>query len=294
MKRIIFLMSVFLACLVWGQTAAAQDVSPSSNTGTLLKTPLLQKDAVIWFTGQDGFVVKTKRHLLVFDYNRGDRGASAGFSLASGFVNPQEIKDLNVVVFVTHCDGDHYNRSVWEWKETVKRITYVLGFEPQMPLEKYIHIQPWQEKRIGDVQVAVVPSIDSGEAYLVKVDELSIYHAGDLGYVIPEAQGLMVKALDFLAPKGRPVDLLFMNGEPYSNPARGFFHPNLDEGIYMALEKLAPNAVFPMHGAVEETIPRILKAAPSDKVRSEFGPKMFLANRLGGVFIYRNGKIVDR
>jgi L-ascorbate metabolism protein UlaG (beta-lactamase superfamily) len=292
MNRLACIMGLCLGILFSGQNAPAESVSPSADTAALLKTPLASKDAIIWHTGQDGFVIKTKSHLLIFDYSRGGRGTVTDFSLAKGVVNPQEIKDFDVVVFVTHCDGDHFNRTIFEWQKEVKRITYVLGFEPQMPLEKYIHIQPFQEQRIGNLQVAVAPSIDSGEAYLVKVDGLVICHMGDHGYVIDEAKEPVVKALDFFAPKGRPIDLLFMNGEPYSNPSRGFFHPHLHDGMYIAVDKLVPSAIFPMHGATEETIPRILKLAPSDEARSNIQPKLVLSNRPGDVSIYRDGKIV--
>lgn len=293
MKGTVCSIGLCLSILCSADDGCSQDMSASAGTAALLRMPLSAREAVIWHTGQDGFVIRTKSHLLIFDYSRGGSGKGPG-SLAEGLVDPEEIKDFDVVVFVTHCDGDHFNRSVFEWKHARGRITYVLGFEPQMALEKYIHIQPWQEQRVTDMEVLVAPAIDSGEAYLVKVDGLVICHMGDHGYVMDEAREPVAKAVEWFASKARPIDLLFMNGEPYSNPARGFFHPHLYDGIYMATEKLAPRAVFPMHGAVEETIARILRLAPSDEARSNIQPKLVLLNQPGEVVVYRDGQIANR
>lgn len=108
MKLIACIIGLWLSAICSGQTTVSKSAVPMIDATSLLRTELPEKEAVIWYTGQDGFTIKTKSHLLVFDFNGGGggRGTVPGTSLATGSIDPIEIKDFDVVVFVTHSDGD--------------------------------------------------------------------------------------------------------------------------------------------------------------------------------------------
>ena len=106
-----------------------------------------------------------------------------------------------MVVFASHRDGDHYDKIIWDWKKTVKRITYVLGWEPAMPQEKYVHIQPWETGHVGDIEVTTLPSTDSGESFLIKVDGLVIYHSGDNAFWMQSYRPRYMKQIDWSGGK---------------------------------------------------------------------------------------------
>ena len=282
MKKLAWFVAVCLSISFLARNTQAQEVSLSDDTAALLKKQVQEKEAVIWYVGHDSFAVKTKSHLLIFDYYpMGD--APPAPSLANGFINPREFKDLDVLVFVSHRDGDHYEKVIWEWKKTVKRIIYVLGWEPAMPQEKYIHLQPRETRRIGNVEVTTVSSTDSGEAFLIKVDGLVICHGGDNAFWIPSYRPRYFKEIDFLAGKTDHVDLLFINFRTGADRA------TLEEGLWYNADKFSASAVFPMHMlGNEQQIKELIKSAPTEEKRS----KIVDNEKRGEHFLYRGGKIV--
>jgi L-ascorbate metabolism protein UlaG (beta-lactamase superfamily) len=273
---------IFAGILFFSGIAIAQDVSSPGDTATLLKTQVPEKEAVIWYVGHDSFAIKTRTHLLIFDYYLyGDPPATP--SLANGFINPQEFKDLDVVVFVTHRDGDHYDKVIWEWKKTVKRITYVLGWEPAMPLEKYVHLQPRETRRIGNIEVTTVPATDSGEAFLIRVDGLVIYHSGDHVYWIPADRDYYFREIDFLAGKTDHVDLLFIDW------SMGGARATIEEGLWYTVDKLGARTIFPMHMSSREgQVKQLIKDTSTEEKRS----RIVGVEKRGEHFLYRGGKIV--
>ena len=90
-------------------------------------------NAVIWYLGHCGFAVRTQNHLLIFDYQELRDGQQPKLrpskpSLDNGWINPEEIKDLAVRVFVSHSHDDHFDRIVFEWKKTIPNIQYFFGW----------------------------------------------------------------------------------------------------------------------------------------------------------------------
>jgi len=198
---------------------------------SLLSRPLENGEAIVWSLGHCGFAVKTRTRLLIFDYfSRGP--APERPSLANGFVNPDEIKDLEVVVFVSHAHMDHFDPVILEWREAVKDITYVFGWNARQGDRSIDMPAPRAAKTLGDLEIFTVndehdtvPEV----AYLVKVDGLSIYHAGDYVGPIDERRADMAYLLD----KAGTIDLAFV------------------QRIEQA-EALAPRIVSPIHAADRE------------------------------------------
>jgi hypothetical protein len=88
--------------------------------------PRNEKEAYIWYLGHSGWAIQTKSHFLIFDYWERTESERA---LANGHIRPEEIRDQNVIVFVSHGHPDHFDPRVLEWKDEVPRITYVFGWE---------------------------------------------------------------------------------------------------------------------------------------------------------------------
>jgi ankyrin repeat protein/L-ascorbate metabolism protein UlaG (beta-lactamase superfamily) len=202
------------------------------DVATLLAKPLKDGEAVVWSLGHCGFAVKTRSRLLIFDYfSRGWKPPGKP-SLANGFVDPEEIKDLEVIVFVSHAHGDHFDPVILSWRQSVKNITYVFGWNARKGERSIDLPAPRAKTTIKGLDVFTV----NGEhndvpevAYLVKVDGLSIYHSGD--YIGPVD---CYKAdMDDLLAKAGTVDLAFI-------------------GKFEQAESLKPKIVFPIHAANRE------------------------------------------
>jgi L-ascorbate metabolism protein UlaG (beta-lactamase superfamily) len=215
-------------------------------------------EAVLWHLGHCGWAVKTQNHLLVFDYwNRGADPAHP--CLANGHIVPAEIADQKTIVFVSHEHADHFDSTIFNWRGPVRDITYVYGFRPEelpqyaqapYPGPAYEYVGPRDTKRIGDLEIATIAANDAGVGFLVKVDGLTLFHAGDhAGWAEGEKQGYICE-IDYLSGLTDGVDLAFLNvtGCHAHNPDA------LKEGLLYALNRVPPKVLIPTHGLDREFV----------------------------------------
>jgi L-ascorbate metabolism protein UlaG (beta-lactamase superfamily) len=181
----------------------------------------------VWSLGHCGFAVKTRSRLLIFDYFSRGGQRPAKPSLANGFVDPEEIKDQDVTVFVSHSHGDHFDPVILGWRPVVKNIRYVFGWNARKGERTMDMSVPRSTASLDGLKIFTV----NGEhndvpetAYLVKVDGLSIYHAGD--YIGP-IDGFKAD-MDYLRGQAGRVDMAFVSQ-------------------FEQAEEIAPAVVFPMH-----------------------------------------------
>jgi L-ascorbate metabolism protein UlaG (beta-lactamase superfamily) len=286
----------------------AQAAPEPGGTVALLKREMSEKEAAIWYLGQDGFAVKTKRHLLIFDpLSPGSENSyvlpESADSLSSGVVNPETIKDLDVVVFISAMGEDHYGTGVWPWRRYIKNVTYVFGWDPVINQDnhEYVYMRPREEKEINGIRVTTIQATTSGVGFLVKVDGLVLFHGGDHVMLEPALKQRFTREIDFLAGKTGECDIAFLDFQT----GAGDRPPSIASGIWYVDEKLSPRAIIPM-GAMNAAIPRwqrkgppgtyeylikdLIKEAPSDAVRSKIGE----TGKRGNLFLYRDGKITTR
>ena len=76
----------------------------AKTVASLLSKTMRDGESIIWSLGHCGYAVKTKSKLLIFDYHSYGSPPEKP-SLANGYINLDEIKDLDIVVFVSH---NHY------------------------------------------------------------------------------------------------------------------------------------------------------------------------------------------
>lgn len=198
-------------------------------------------EAMVRYLGHSGWSVRTAKHLLIFDYHEMN-GRPDRPSLLNGFVSPDEIKSLPVTVFSTHEHGDHYDTTIFTWRDRVENIEYVLGHRPA-DRTGYEYIEPRQTKTLGDMQVTTIKSTDAGVGYVVQVDGLTIFHAGDHSSGTIEIPEEYSAEIDFIAETLPAPDLAFM---PISGCSLGT-PESVKAGVYYAVDKLHPRVLFPQH-----------------------------------------------
>ncbi len=183
--------------------------SPPPSIPAILAAPLQNGEAQVWYLHHCAFAVRTKNHLLVFDYAR-PGARPPGASLANGYIVPEEIKDVDVVVFVSHSHDDHFDPAIFDWEKSVRSIRYVLGWQeregPRVTTLAGYHAST----RLADTEIHVVNAnhnLTPEVAYLVKVDGLAIFHSGDYGALPRNAAADM----EYLRKRGgQPIDLAFL------------------------------------------------------------------------------------
>jgi ankyrin repeat protein/L-ascorbate metabolism protein UlaG (beta-lactamase superfamily) len=221
--------------------------APPSSIPTLLATPLRSGEAQVWFLGHCGFAVRTKTRLLIFDYVRRTQQPQSP-SLANGFINPEELRGLDVTVFVSHNHTDHFDPVIFDWEKTAGTIRYVFGWKEREGPRITTMADRRASTRIGNMEVHVVNcnhNLIPEVAYLVKADGLALFHSGDYGAMPADLAADMA----YLRKRaGQRIDLAFLGTyrviAPVLKPAVAFpLHMGwLDyahEGSARAIERLA-------------------------------------------------------
>ena len=241
--------------------------------------------AVIWYLGHCGYAIRTRNHLLVFDYQERRDGQlpkprSDQPSLAAGWIDPVEIKDLKVRVFVSHAHEDHFDPVIFTWKKVVADIICYFGWKASDdPSNNYL-IGPRAVIRSGELEIATINSHHSGVpevAWLVKVDGLVIYHNGDCQPDDPRS------AHDFLKTKTDVIDLAFV-------------FPVYQEGLKYTIQnldffgKFKVRAAFPMHAQAGDAM--YLGFQKAFQARFPSVP-IHVPMKMGHRFVFEKGKIAN-
>jgi len=152
----------------------------------LLQSNVEEGDAILWHLYHSGFAIKTAQHLLIFDYWPGTGEFDEERGLAAGLISPAELQGQNVVVFFSHEHYDHWYRDAIEWKDQVDKIHYVVSPEVSHDDNRYAGsdgivttLPADRSTTVRGMEITTIQSTDSGVAFLVKIDGLSIYHSGD-------------------------------------------------------------------------------------------------------------------
>ena len=242
-------------------------------------------DAVIYYLGHSGWAIKTKNHFLIFDYYE-RQNSSDSPSLVNGHIVSSEIADQNVTVFVTHGHSDHYDSKILSWKKSIKNIQYVFGFKPRrVAASKYQYLGPKQKKNINGIEINTIKSTDKGVGFLIKVDGLVIYHAGDHANKKKTSYNEYHKEIDYLSQIENKIDIAFI----LTGSACGGGAPIcVLEGDFYAIEKLQPKVVFPMHcDGKEELYLDFAKKAAMKNISA----KVVAAEFRGDEYYYQEGII---
>jgi ankyrin repeat protein len=251
--------------------------------------------AKVIYCGHSGWAVQTGKHLLIFDYMKMNVPDQPG--LANGTINPNEIKDKDVIVFVSHDHEDHYDTSIYEWAKTIKKITYIYGFKPNETWDhrekgyfgpKYVYINDDQTRQIDNVSITTLKSNDSGQGFLVTADGVTIYHPGDLAWFSAEDETVFKKEVDFIASLAKPVDVAFL---PVTGCPSRWKKEFIVQGFFYTIDKLNPVKVFPMHALHREyTMKEFAELAEKRMIKNQ----VVCVENTGDNFQYQNNMISSK
>ncbi len=269
-----------------GCTAGISEKYPTASGQLADVTP--EGTAQLWYLGHCGWAIKTANHLMIFDYFPGN-SAPTELSLINGYINPEEIKDMNVEVFVSHNHQDHYSPVIFSWQPTAKNLTYIFGFKPEELPENarqgydgrpYEFLGPRETRTVDGMQISTIRANDGGVGFLIQADGLKIFHAGDhAGWENGESQPF-TSEIDYLAGLIPNVDMAFINttGCRYSRDTLA-----LQQSVFYAIERLSPRLTIPTHGLGREYV----YAEYARKIKANnFKTEVVCANFKGDKFEY--------
>jgi L-ascorbate metabolism protein UlaG (beta-lactamase superfamily) len=232
-------------------------------------------EAVIWYLGHSGWAVETENRFLIFDYWE-RREPEAPRSLSNGHIDPEEISDKSVIVFVTHSHADHYDPRILDWEEKLADVTYVFGWKVDGASN---HIQCGEKRETIELDGVTIRTIHHDfdgvpeSAFLVELDGIVLYHSGDHGNGPPPFKDEFVSNIDYVAKSAPEIDFAFI--------------PLWGEESYV-IDKLKPKVTFPMHDLGRELKYKDLEKTVS---RDDLPTTPIAAEAQGARFHYRNGGV---
>lgn len=268
-----------IADLLKFKGAATGDFEENFGFSGHLAKPLKDGEAVLWYLGNCGWAIKTRNNLLIFDY-RGRGWDPVEPVLANGRVNPGELAGQNITLLVTHDHEDHFSPKILDLSRDMSNVKYVFGFQPdEYRGPAYEYVGPHESRKIGDIDVVTIASNDAGVGFLVSVDGLNIYHAGDhAGWREGEREGF-TSEIDFIARHVSDVDFAFVNVTGCHVRDTVVL---LESAVY-TVRKLSPRVLVPTHGAKTEYVYR--RVAEKPEIRN-LGIKVLCAESRGDRFSY--------
>ena len=198
----------------------------------------MKKGLKVTYLKHSGFLVETPDKYLLFDYWKG------------------EIPSLNykkkLYVFASHVHHDHYVKDIFKLENQCESVKYILSFDIERSndwkkAEQVYFLDAIESVEIDDLQIKTLCSTDEGVAFLVKTDDYTIYHAGDLHWWHwpgdPEEDNqrrkeTYQKEIDLL--EGEKIDCAFVVLDPRQEEAGSW-------GMEYFLKHVESRYVFPMH-----------------------------------------------
>lgn len=193
-----------------------------------------------------GFSVSCGGTLLIFDYWMGRQGKKLPVEQR---ITPEELAHYQeVYVFISHGHEDHADPVVYTWEQFAP-VTYILP--------ETMDAQKWPGRRMGvggeltlshHVRVKAFDSTDEGLSYLVELDGIRFFHAGDLNNwhwreestsrEIEEAERDFQSVMNTL--RGEKIDVAFFPVDPRLGMM-------FDAGPNYFAMVMKPRLMIPMH-----------------------------------------------
>lgn len=204
--------------------------------------------AQITHVRHSGFIVETINHTLIFDYTEPDR-SQPSLPLNRHDIYQRWIKDReNVFVFISHHHQDHFTPSVLDWQIDNPAIHMIAGYDVPISPSPNCHLMnPYEKLNVNEVTIESFGSTDDGVSFYVQVDNISLFHSGDLNWWHWKTFSATQQEKEEYDFKKEIKQLCSKNIDVAFVPV----DPRLEEFYYLAgeyfFETCKPSLMIPMH-----------------------------------------------
>lgn len=195
------------------------------------------------------FKIETKDHVFIFDYYS-DSVVNGMKGSANGTIGIEDIKtEKDILVFCSHSHGDHFSKVIFDWAKINPSIKYILSSDIKVEVSgtDISKISAYDKLQVNDVNIKAYGSTDIGISFLIKVDGLTIFHAGDLNWwhwfdESDEDNIKMEKSFkkEIAMLKGEKIDIAFF-------PVDSRLKDSYSLGPDYFIDKISPKVFIPMH-----------------------------------------------
>lgn len=211
---------------------------------------MINDKASIRYLHHSSFTLESNNHLFIFDYFHDTPNRGKERTIENGVITEEMINmDKEIYVFVTHSHSDHFNPIIFDWQKINPRINYILSSDVKVNSnnKNYYFLDKYDGLELNGLLVEALGSTDRGISFYIEIDNLSIFHSGDLNWWHWKefsAEKLLQEELDFKNElkylRDKAVDIAFVPVDP-----------RLEEYYYLAgnyfAETIKPKLLIPMH-----------------------------------------------
>lgn len=207
-------------------------------------------NAKINYLYNSGFSVETENYFLIFDYFKDSVPKGKDKCKINGAIGKIDLlTSKKIIVFSSHSHFDHFNPIVLTWKEIKPDIHYILSSDITIAKkDNYIDmISAYESLTVNGIYIKAFGSNDLGISFLIKVDNITIFHSGDLNWwnwwdENEEFNTNMEKSFkkEIEKLKDNPIDIAFFPVDPR---LKDYFHLG---GEYY-IKEVNPKLFIPMH-----------------------------------------------
>ncbi|MEG1410358.1 MAG: MBL fold metallo-hydrolase [Terrisporobacter sp.] len=123
----------------------------------------------ITYIHHSSFALELENSILLFDYFQGKL--------------PDFDKNKKLYVFSSHSHHDHFNKCIFDLEKIHPHVTYILSDDIKTSKSKNTKFAGANEKiTVDNLGIKTLESSDLGVAFIVKIENKTIYHAGDLNW----------------------------------------------------------------------------------------------------------------
>ena len=205
----------------------------------------------IYYIHHSCFIIEAKSSFLIFDYFKSKQ------YLDSFDFNFKELLDRilqsnkAVYIFASHSHSDHYNSEILTWNTIKKDVYYILSDDIKIykQIDNCNFLKQNQEIIINDLKINTFGSTDAGVSFLVNIENINIFYAGDLNWwkwnddtptEEEEMENSFKNIIDDIIHVNKQIDIAFF-------PVDKRLEENFLCGGKYFIEKLAPVIFIPMH-----------------------------------------------
>jgi hypothetical protein len=251
-----------------------------SSSEALLRRELKAGEAGVWYLDANGWAVRTRNHLLVFDYSEWGV-APARPSLANGRLTAEELRGRSVSAFLSDPAGT--DAALLELRSRLPGLSLIAAAAPDSL--KTVRVAPRRVWTRGEgLEIFAVPGLGEGTGYLVRADGVTVFHAGNLCLRGEGGRRAFEEVLTEVKKQAGRVDLAFL---PIGLTRA--VEPAALDGFVRAVEILKPAAAFPSGGSgTHKYLYRLVRDRAAGK--NPAGRVIDVDNR-GERYLYGNGLI---
>jgi L-ascorbate metabolism protein UlaG (beta-lactamase superfamily) len=204
----------------------------------------------IYYIYHSCFAIETQSSIFIFDYFKNKKDPKEDFDFKELLGNILKSRKP-LYIFSSHNHHDHFSTKVLSWINEKENTYYILSSDIKLYNKvKNLHTaKQGEEFTINNLKISTFGSTDQGISFLVNVDGINIFHAGDLNWWkwpddTPEEEKEMEDAFKSIIDKiiciNTNIDIAFF-------PVDGRLEDNYVFGGQYFIEKLKPKIFIPMH-----------------------------------------------